>query len=148
MMSKGQSAYYQSLGPPPLSIIAEHADVKTINILASSHPLKVSSDLSVEGIAANREVLQQRDDYSEELSEAFGELITIVKAEEYESQSIESLTEAGLFLSARSSFHSDLAEAMEKLDFAVVSPTDSDRKSDKFEDTEEKLIFLRKVKRL
>ncbi|KAL8714060.1 MAG: hypothetical protein Q9225_006643 [Loekoesia sp. 1 TL-2023] len=127
-------------GPPPLSIIAEHADLETINILASSHPLKVSSDLSVEGIAANREVLQQRGDYSEKLSEAFEELITIVKAEEYESQSIESLTEAGLFLSARSSFHSELAEAMEKLDFAVVSPTDSDRRSDKFEDTEENLI--------
>ena len=142
-MSKGRSAYYQSSGPQLLPIIAEYADVETINILASSHPLKVSYDLGVSSIAANREVLQQRRDYSEKLSEAFEELIAIAKAEEAESQSIDSLIESGLFLSARSSFHSELAEAMAKLDSAVVSPTDSDKKSDNFENSGGRIWFRR-----
>ena len=135
-MSKGRNAYYQSPGPQLLSIIAEHADVETINILASSHPLKVAYDLRVDGITANREILQRRRDYSEKLSEAFEELIAIAKAEETESQSIDSLIESGIFLSARSSFHSELAEAMAKLDSAAVSPASLDR----FEDFEENLI--------
>lgn len=110
-------------------------------MLASSHPLKVSHDLSVDSIAANREVLLQRRDYSEKLSEAFEELIAIARAEETECRSSDSLTESGFFLSARSSFHSELAEAMAKLDSATVSPTFSD----KFEDTEENLISLAKL---
>jgi hypothetical protein len=140
MMSKGRSAYYQSSGPQLLPIIAEHADVETINILASSHPLKVSYDLRVDSITANREVLQQRRDYNEKLSEAFEELVAIAKAEEAESRSIDSLIESGLSFSARSSFHSELAEAMAKLDSAAVSPSGSDKKSDKFEDFEGNLI--------
>lgn len=137
-MSNGRSAYFQSPGPQPLPIIAEHADVETINILAASHPLKVSYDLSVDSIAANREVLQQRRDCSEKLSDAFEELIAIAKTEEAEVQSIDSLMESGFFLSARSSFHSELAEAMARLDSTAVSPTDSD----KFEDSQENLISL------
>lgn len=125
-------------GPRLLPIIAEHADVETINILASSHPLKVSYDLRVDSIAANREVLQRRRDYSERLSEVFEELIAIAKAEEAESRSIDSLMESGLFFSARSSFHSELAEAMAILDSAAVSPSLTDR----FEDFEENLISL------
>ena len=97
--------------------------------------MKVSYDLRVDSIAANRGVLQQRRDYNEQLSEAFEELIAIAKAEEAESQSIDSLIESTFFLSARSSFHSELAEAMANLDSAVVSPSDS-----KFEDSEENLI--------
>lgn len=138
MISKRGSAYYQSLGPHLLPIIAEHADVETINILAASHPLKVSYNLSVDSIAANREVLQQRRDYSEKLSDAFEELIAIAKAEEAEVRSIDSLMESGSFLSARSSFHSELAEAMARLDSAAVSPTDSDN----FHDSQETLISV------
>lgn len=137
-MLEGRSAYYQSSGPRLLPIIAEHADVETINILASSHPLKVLYDLRVNSIAANREILQQRRDYSESLSEVFEELIAIAKAEEAESRSIDSLMESGFFLSARSSFHSDLAEAMAILDSATASPSGTDR----FEDFEENLISL------
>lgn len=135
-MLEGLSAYDQSSGPRLLPIIAEHADLETINILASSHPLKVSYDLRVDSITACREVLQQRRDYSERLSEVFEELIAIAKAEEAESRSIDSLMESGLFFSARSSFHSDLAEAMAILDSAAVSPS----LTDKFEDFEENLI--------
>lgn len=142
MISKGRSAYCSLPGPQILPIVAEYADVESINILASSHPLKVSYDLSIDSIAANREVLQQRRDYDEKLSEAFEDLIAIAKAEEVESRSIDSLLESGFFLSARSSFHSELAEAIAKLDSAAVSPTDSDKKSDKFEDSEENLISL------
>ena len=138
MMLEGRSAYYQSSGPRLLPIIAEHFDVETINILASSHPLKVSYDLRVDSIAANREVLQQRRDYSERLSEVFEELIAIAKAEEAESRSIDSLMESGIFFSARSSFHSELAEAMAILDSAAVSPSGTDQ----FEDFEENLILL------
>ena len=136
ILLEGRRAYYKSSGPLLLPIIAEHADVETINILASSHPLKASYHLKVDCIAANREVLQQRRDYSERLSEAFEELIAIAKAEEAESRSIDSLTESGIFLSARSSFHSNLAEALAILDSAAASPSFSV----KFEEFEEKLI--------
>lgn len=136
MMLEGRSAYYQWPGPRLLPIIAEHADVETINILASSQPLKFSYDLRDDSIAANREVLQQRRDYSQKLSEVFEELIAIAKAEDAESQSIDSRMESGLFFSARSSFHSDLAEAMAILDSAEVSPSGTD----KFEDFQEGLM--------
>ena len=125
------------LGSQLLPIIAEHADIETINILASSHPSKVSYDLKINSLAACREVLQQRRDYSERLSEAFEELIAIAKAEEADSQSVDSLIESGLFFSARSSFHSDLSEAMARLDSAAVSPTDFEEKWENFEDSEE-----------
>lgn len=138
MIINERIAYYHSSGPKLLSIVAEHADVETINILVSSHPSKVSYDLSTDSIHVNREVLQQRRDYSERLSEAFEELIAIAKAEDADSRSVDSLIESGLFLSARSSFHSDLAEAMSTLDSATVSPS----KSEKFEDLEENLISL------
>lgn len=139
MMLKRLTAGYQSSGPRLLPIIAEHADIQTINILASSHHLKVSYDLKVDSISQNREVLQQRRDFNEELSEAFDELIAIAKAEEAECQSIDSLVESGFFISARSSFHSELAEAMASLDSAAVSPTKSDHRMDKFGDFEENL---------
>lgn len=137
-MLEGRSAYYKSSGPLLLPIIAEYADIETINILASSQPLNFSYDLKVDSIAGNREVLQQRRDYSEKLSEAFEELIAIAKAEEAESRSIDSVMESGFFFSARSSFHSDLAEAMAMLDSAEVSPSSTD----KFEDFKEKVISL------
>ena len=94
--------------------------------------------MSADSIQVNREVLQHRRDYSGRLSEAFEELIAIAKAEDAGSQSVDSLIESGLFLSARSSFHSDLAEAMSTLNSATVSPS----KSEKFEDLEENLISL------
>ena len=118
--------YNRSLGPEILPIIAEHADVETINILASVHPLKVSYDVSFYSIAANRSLLEKRRDYDEKLADAFEELITIASAEADETKSIDSILETGFFLSAKSSFHSELAGAISTLDSMDVTPTDSD----------------------
>jgi hypothetical protein len=118
--------YNRSLGPEILPIIAEHADVETINILASVHPLKVSYDVSFNSIAANRSLLEKRRDYDEKLADAFEELITIASAEADETKSVDSILETGFFLSARSSFHSELAGAISTLDSVDVTPTDSD----------------------
>lgn len=93
-----------------------------MNILASSQPLKLNYDVRPDSIATNREVLKRRQDYRETLSEAFEELIAIAQMEEAESASIDSLIESGRFFSARSSFRSELAEAMAMLDSAAVSP--------------------------
>ncbi|KAL8891263.1 MAG: hypothetical protein Q9215_001676 [Flavoplaca cf. flavocitrina] len=100
--------------------------------------LHVSYDVNVDSIATSRLVLQQRRDCDEKLTEAFDELIAIAKADDMAAKSIDSLAESGLFHSARSSFHSDLAEAMARLDSAAVSPADSEN----FEDIREKLIRL------
>ena len=100
--------------------------------------MKVSYDVSVDSIATSRLVLQQRRGCDEKLTEAFDELIAIAKADDMAAKSIDSLAESGLFHSARSSFHSDLAEAMARLDSAAVSPADSEN----FEDIRENLIRL------
>jgi hypothetical protein len=118
--------YNRSLGPEILPIIAEHADVETIHILASVRPLKVSYDVSFNSIAANRSLLEQRRDYDTQLASAFDELITIASAEADETKSVESILESGFFLSARSSFNSELAGAISTLDSVNVTPTDSD----------------------
>ncbi|WEW59246.1 hypothetical protein PRK78_004715 [Emydomyces testavorans] len=111
-------------GSQLLPIIAEHADIETMLILASSHPLKLSYDLEIHSINASRDILQQRRDCSEKLSEAFEELITIAQAEKAEAGSIDTLMESGLFLSARSSFHSELAEAVAELNYATINSSD------------------------
>lgn len=100
--------------------------------------MKISCDVSVDSIATSRVVLQQRRDCDEKLTEAFDELIAIAKADDLAAKSIDSLAESALFYSARSSFHSDLAEAMARLDSAAVSPADSED----FEDIREKLTRL------
>lgn len=41
-----------------LPVIAEYADIETINILASSRPSKISYDLKAVNITASQEVLQ------------------------------------------------------------------------------------------
>lgn len=125
------------IGPKILPIIAEHADVETINILASVHPLKVSYDLSFDSIAANRSLLEQRRDYDEKLADAFNELIAIATAEIEETRSVESVLESGFFLSAQSTFNSELAGAISTLNSVDVTPTDSDNDDEKWEDTKE-----------
>lgn len=90
-------------------------------ILASSHTLKLPSDPEDENITASRHNLQQRWDYNERLSEAFEELIAIAQAEEMEVGSIDTIMESGLFVSARSSFHSELAEAITELNSPTLS---------------------------
>ncbi|KAK6346704.1 hypothetical protein TWF696_006820 [Orbilia brochopaga] len=114
-----------SLGPQLLPIIGEFATIETMSILASSQPLKLAYDLSPDGIAAAQEVLQKRRDYTEKLGEAFKDLITIAEAGIASVKSIDSLQEAGLmFYSARSSFHSELAEALSRLNSTAVSPVE------------------------
>jgi hypothetical protein len=100
--------------------------------------MKISYDVKIDSIGANREALRQRRDYTEGLLLAFEELIAIAQAEEAECRSIDSMIESGLFLSARSSFHEELAEALATLDSAAVSPTTTDY----FEDCLETLITL------
>jgi hypothetical protein len=61
--------------------------------------------------------LEQRRDYDEKLAEAFETLISIAQAEEVMAWSEDSLAESGLvFTSARSSFHSEIADAMANLE--------------------------------
>jgi ankyrin repeat protein len=130
--------YDHLLGPEILPIIAEHADVETINILASVHHLKVSYDFSFNSIAANRSLLERRRDYNEKLAAAFDELITIASAEADETKSVESILESGLFLSAKSSFNSELAGAISTLDSVDVTPADSDNdEKEEWEDSRE-----------
>jgi hypothetical protein len=104
-----------------LPVIAEYADIETITILSSSHPLKLSLDLGHESLTSSRLTLEQRRDYSEKLSLAFEELTIIAQAEESMAGSLNSLQESGLYFSARSSFHSDLAEVIAQLDSATIS---------------------------
>lgn len=104
-----------------------------MQILASSNPLKLSYDLTFDSIAACKVTLQHRRDYDEKLSAAFEELITIAQAEDADmSGSIDSIVESGLFFSAKSSFHSELAEAMTELNSTAVS--DSDGSADEVSD--------------
>ncbi|KIW88525.1 uncharacterized protein Z519_11094 [Cladophialophora bantiana CBS 173.52] len=94
-----------------LSAVAEFADVETINILSSTHPMK------------------RRRDYSDDLFQAFEELIATATAEEAECRSTDSLVESGLFLSAKSSFHEELAEALAQLEsVATAESVEAERK--------------------
>jgi len=113
------------IGPQLLPIIAEHADIETISILASSHPLKLSLDLSLDRFTSSREVLQSRRDYNDKLAAAFEELVTVAHAEEAEAGSnTDSALESGLFFSAKSSFHSDLGDALAKLNSLKGTPAE------------------------
>jgi hypothetical protein len=100
-----------------------------MHTLASSHPLKLTYDLSPKSIATTLEVLQARRDYDEKLSTAFEELITIAHAKPSAESSIDSLLESGhLFFSARTSFRSELGEALDTLDFSdEASAADSEK---------------------
>ena len=78
--------------------------------------MKLSYDLDPKTVDESKAILQERHDYSKKLSIAFEELISIAQAETPKSGgSTESFMRAGLFLSAKSSFCSDIAEAIELL---------------------------------
>ncbi|KAF3938286.1 Ankyrin-1 [Dactylella cylindrospora] len=139
------------LGPQLLPIIAEYANVETMSILASSNPLKLSYDLSSDGVTTAQEILRHRRDYDEKLGDAFKELIVIAEAGIASVKSIDSLQEAGLvFYSARSSFHDELAEALSKLESTTVSPISPsgwslDARWDRYEDRGEEGENLIKI---
>lgn len=120
-----------------LLVIAEHADVESMEILASVHPLKFSYDVSWQKLNSNREVLEKRPDYDDKLGNAFEELIAVVRAEVEETRSAESVLESGFFISARSSFRSDLADAISTLGSIEASPVGSDNSDEDWEDSRE-----------
>lgn len=96
-------------------IIAEHADDKTISILASSPTLRLTYELGASNMAKSMDILRARRDFSEKLDEVFQDLATIAGADKAETLSNDSLVEFGLWYLAKSSFHSDLSEALELL---------------------------------
>lgn len=106
-----------------LLVIAEYADVKTMQILTSVHPAKLSYNTSYDSLAANRSLLEKRTDFTDELGETFDALVVAAKAGLEELKSPDSILESGFFSSARSSFHSELASAVLKLQSVNVSPT-------------------------
>lgn len=120
-----------------LPVIAEYADVETMEILSAVHPLKFTYDISWNSLNANRDILERRRDYDEKLANAFEELIAVVRAEIEEARSTDSILESGFFLSARSSFRSELADAMSTLESVDVSPADSENSEEDWEDTHE-----------
>ena len=95
--------------------------------------MKLSYDLHINSLTQSRDILEKRRDYSEKLSEAFEELISIAQAEEAETGSVDSLMESAIFLSAKSSFHSELAETIAQLNSPTLSSREawSDEGSDK-----------------
>ncbi|KAK3897890.1 ankyrin [Staphylotrichum tortipilum] len=100
-------------GPQVLGVIAEHADVKTMSIIASSLLLKLSLNGGVDGFVAGCEILLERRDYDEKLSHAFEELlssIAIAKEEAAASWTADGDVRPGLLhhLSADSSFCEEL----------------------------------------
>lgn len=99
-----------------------------MSIVANSHPLKLSYDLNQEAVIESLNILQGREDYSEKLSMALQELVSIAQVETPITASTEGFMEAGLFVSAKSSFCSDLAEAMEMLN-SPSSPLNEIEKS-------------------
>ena len=107
-------------GPQLLPIIAEYADMQTLSILSNSYPFKLSLDLTDGSLVSCREILAGRRDFDHTLSGAFEELVWIAKAEEVAvsgggSDDSGSLAESGRYFSAKSSFHSDIAEALTAL---------------------------------
>jgi hypothetical protein len=109
-----------------------------MNVLASVHPLRVSYDISFDSIAANRSLLQKRLDYDEELADAFEGLISIASADADDVKSVDSVLETGFYLSAKSSFHSELMGAMSTLSSLDISPDGSDNdEKDEWEDLRE-----------
>ena len=109
-----------------------------MNVLASLHPLRVSYDVGFDSIAANRSLLQKRLDYDEKLADAFEGLISIASADADDAKSVDSVLETGLYLSAKSSFHSELMGAMSTLGSLDVSSDGSDNDpKDEWEDSRE-----------
>jgi hypothetical protein len=74
-----------------------------------------------------RQTLLKRRDYSEKLSVAFEELIIQAQVDEAETESsVDSLLESGIYYSAQSSFHSELAEAIAGLVSREVGSSEHD----------------------
>lgn len=104
-------------------------------ILASSHPLRLFHGLDPETLSTGRAILQARHDHDEKLSEAFEGLISIAQSEDDDSGSTETLMESHLFVSARSSFHSELAEAITGLDHTSFRFQDFENGENELQDT-------------
>lgn len=109
-----------------------------MNVLTSFDPLRVSYNVSFDSIAANRSLLEKRLDYDEKLADAFDGLISIAAADADDVKSVDSVLETGFYLSAKSSFHSELIGAMSTLGSLDGSLDDSDNdEKDEWEDPRE-----------
>ncbi len=121
-----------NIGPNLLATIAEYADLETMEILNSAHAVKISYELTENSVARCREYLTRRRDYDEKLGDAFEDLIQIALNERREDRSTDSDLESGLYIPAKYSFHSELAEAVADLNAATldhISKGSSDGKS-------------------
>ena len=83
-------------GPNLLQIVAECADVRTIEILASANHLKISHDKGYALGAMASEKLRQRPDGDEKLAAAFDKLLGIIQGEREQERSNDRLLESGL----------------------------------------------------
>lgn len=83
-------------------------------IVCASRHVRQSFDLSPDSLAANRETLAARHDYSEKLAEAFEEMLRLSQEDQQDDShsDSDSIVESELFVSARSSFHFELASAV------------------------------------
>jgi hypothetical protein len=102
-----------------LSTIAGLADVQSMVILCASRRVRQSLDLSPGSVTSCRETLASRHDHSEKLTEAFEELLLQCQDDQQNDccsyDSDDSLVESELFVSAKSSFHFELASAVAEL---------------------------------
>ena len=90
-----------------------------MSILCASRRVRSSLDLSPTSVSSCRETLASRHDHSEKLTEAFEELLLQSQDDQQNDcssyDSDDSLVESELFVSARSSFHFELASAVAEL---------------------------------
>ncbi len=84
-----------------------------MGIVCASRHVRQSFDLSPGSLTTSRETLANRHDYGEKLAEAFEELLRrSLEDHQDDSTSDSEDVESELFVSARSSFHFELASAV------------------------------------
>ncbi len=114
-------------GPHLLEFVAQYADAKTMSILASASHLKLNYDKGyvLEHVTTR---LHERVNVTDELIEAFTELLDVVKrAPEAHHRGAQSLIEAGLLTHQESRSEKDDTE----------ESSDGDGSADDFEDAQE-----------
>lgn len=113
-----------------LPIVAGHADYGTLAMLSSSYLFRRSLDLSLQSIATSHDILRNRRDFDEKLFAAFEELLALAQTGEAETTSLDSPVDSNIFLSTKSSFHSDLAEARAELESEECSSEEGSMEED------------------
>jgi ankyrin repeat protein len=90
-----------------LHIVAQYADVETLNILANSDHLRMSYDRHY-ALADFKDLLDKRPDISQDILSAFNELLNIINYMPDPRQGVEGLMEGGFFSCPPSRANSDL----------------------------------------